>query len=66
MANKNVIVTGATGFVGRYVVRYLVNSGYYVIAIGRSRKKAESFDWFESVKFICLDYHQKKLVLDKY
>lgn len=66
MANKNVIVTGATGFVGSYVVRYLVNSGYYVIAIGRNRKKAESFDWFESVKFICLDYHQQNLVLDSY
>jgi len=66
MANRNVIITGATGFIGRHVVRCLVDSGYHVIAIGRNRKKVESFDWYESVKFICLDYHQQKLVLDNY
>jgi dTDP-6-deoxy-L-talose 4-dehydrogenase (NAD+) len=66
MEKTSVIVTGATGFVGRYVVRCLVDRGYNVIAIGRNLEKAKSFDWFESVKFICLDYHRQNLELDSY
>jgi len=42
MANRNVIVTGATGFVGRHVVRYLVDSGYHIIAIGCNRIRRRS------------------------
>ena len=37
-----IIVTGATGFVGRYLVDHLVKAGEKVIAVGRTRK----YDWF--------------------
>ncbi len=32
---KIVLVTGATGFLGRYLVEELINNGYEVIAQGR-------------------------------
>jgi len=38
-----IIVTGATGFVGRYLVDHLVKAGEKVIATGRTRKYDEFF-----------------------
>ena len=31
-----IAVTGATGFIGRYVISSLIRQGYEVVAIGRS------------------------------
>ncbi len=33
-----IIVTGATGFVGRYLVDQLVEDGFEVVATGRSER----------------------------
>ncbi len=49
-----IIVTGATGFVGRYLVDYLVRAGEVVVATGRSRKY-DSFFKDLGVAFIPLD-----------
>ena len=51
-----ILVTGATGFVGQHVVRWLVNHGYNVTATGTSTEKAKAFDWFDKVTFIPCDY----------
>ncbi len=43
--NKStVLVTGATGFAGAYVVRDLVNAGYYVKALRRTKKIPDFID----------------------
>jgi UDP-glucose 4-epimerase len=47
-------VTGATGFVGRYLVDYLTKAGEKVIATGRSRKYDAFFDEL-GVPFLPLD-----------
>jgi UDP-glucose 4-epimerase len=52
--NGAVIVTGATGFVGRYLVDHLVNAGEEVIATGRSRKYDTFFEDL-GVPFLPLD-----------
>ncbi|MDC0230440.1 NAD-dependent epimerase/dehydratase family protein [Aureispira] len=36
MARLNVLVTGGTGFVGSYILRYLLQKGYHVKALRRS------------------------------
>ena len=41
MHNKEVIVTGATGFVGQYVIPVLLERNFNVIAIARDKKKAK-------------------------
>ncbi|HYA41084.1 MAG TPA: NAD(P)-dependent oxidoreductase [Syntrophobacteraceae bacterium] len=49
-----IIVNGATGFVGRYLVDHLVKNGEKVVAVGRSRK----YDWFFNelgVPFVQMD-----------
>ena len=39
---KKVLVTGATGFLGKYVVEELVEHGYQVRAFGRNRAIGQS------------------------
>lgn len=64
MHNKEVIVTGATGFVGQYVIPILLERNFNVIAIARDKKKARNFDWLSSVSFFSIDIHKDSYQLD--
>lgn len=48
-----VIITGATGFVGRALSQNLLESGYEVVALSRSQEKAESI---LGDKVICIEW----------
>jgi len=50
-----ILITGATGFVGRYVVEEALRQGHSVIALARNKAKAKSFSWFEKVSFLEFD-----------
>ncbi len=52
-----VLVTGATGFIGRHVVAQLLERGHEVIAVARDEAKARNFVWFDRVRFIACDIH---------
>jgi nucleoside-diphosphate-sugar epimerase len=52
-----VLVTGATGFVGRHVVAQLLARGHEVIAVARDEAKARKLPWFDRVRFIACDIH---------
>ena len=52
-----VLVTGATGFVGRHVVAQLLGRGHEVVAAARDGAKARNFAWFDRVRFIACDIH---------
>lgn len=49
---KNVLVTGATGFIGNYVIDELLNRNFNVIASSSSRQKATGFHWYKKVTFV--------------
>ena len=49
---KKILVTGATGFIGNYVVKELLKNNYEVIATSSTEEKAKSFSWFSQVKYI--------------
>ena len=56
---KNIAVTGATGFIGRHLVRELLERGYTVTAVARDAEKGKQLDWFDRVNFISCDLHEK-------
>jgi len=53
-----VLLTGATGFVGRHVVASLLEHGHTVAAVGRHESKGRQFSWFDRVQFIRCDVHR--------
>lgn len=68
------LVTGATGFIGNYVIQELLNQEQRVIATSRNAEKAKSCDWFSQVQYIPCDlnvvqdsffdfFHQPELLI---
>ncbi len=56
--NKNVIVTGATGFIGRYLLAELLQNGYEVYAVVRSPEKLPKYDNNTQLHIIHKDLEQ--------
>jgi dTDP-6-deoxy-L-talose 4-dehydrogenase (NAD+) len=49
---KKVLVTGATGFIGHYVIHELLSKDCSIIATATASAKAETKDWWDKVSFI--------------
>jgi nucleoside-diphosphate-sugar epimerase len=56
-----VLVTGATGFVGRHLVEALLGRGYQVRAVARNVETANAMPWIGRVEFIAADIHSETL-----
>lgn len=56
-----IVVTGATGFVGRHLVPELLARGHSVLAVARNMERGRSMPWFEQVEFISMDLHDPSL-----
>ncbi len=53
---KKILVTGATGFIGNYVVAELLKNNYLVMASSSSVERARQMPWFSRVTFIPLNF----------
>jgi dTDP-6-deoxy-L-talose 4-dehydrogenase (NAD+) len=53
---KKVLVTGATGFIGNYVVNELLKNNCMVVASSSNVDKAKQFDWFSKVLYKAFDF----------
>lgn len=51
-------ITGATGFIGRYIVEDLLRQNFDVLVTGTNREKASTFPWFKDVEFIEIDLNK--------
>ncbi|HEX8593313.1 MAG TPA: NAD(P)-dependent oxidoreductase [Pseudomonas sp.] len=56
-----ILVTGATGFVGRHLVSALLERGCDVRAVARSLEVAQGMPWFDAVEFVPGDIHSPEL-----
>lgn len=56
-----VLVTGATGFVGRHLVAALLARGCVVRAVARNAETAQGLSWINDVEFIAADIHAADL-----
>jgi len=52
---KKVLLTGASGFIGNYVIAELLKRGDTVIATSRDKNKAAKLEWFSQVQYISCD-----------
>src|SRR4051812_36635950 len=52
---KKVLVTGATGLIGNYVIEELIKHNVEIVATSSSKKKAEQQLWFHNVQYIEFD-----------
>ncbi len=55
MMAEKVLVTGATGFIGNYVVRALIARGEDVVATSCDSSKARTFSWYDRVEYRDVD-----------
>ncbi|WP_454834287.1 NAD-dependent epimerase/dehydratase family protein [Pseudomonas lini] len=56
-----VLVTGATGFVGRHLISALLVKGFKVRAVSRNVEAARAMPWFDEVEFVAADIHASDL-----
>lgn len=56
-----VLVTGASGFIGRHVVHALLEKGHEVLALGRVEGHVAQHPWFDKIRFIKHDIHLQEL-----
>jgi nucleoside-diphosphate-sugar epimerase len=63
---KKILVTGATGFIGGYVIDELLKRGHTVIATSATEGKAKSNDWYNKVDYIPFDLKQLRPEADYY
>ncbi len=52
---KKILVTGATGFIGNYVIKELMENNCKVIATSSNDQRASEFSWFSQVIYIPFD-----------
>ncbi|MBE7170977.1 MAG: NAD-dependent epimerase/dehydratase family protein [Williamsia sp.] len=53
-----VLVTGASGYIGHYVIEELLGQGHTVVATSTSKEKVEPEPWFNQVRFVAYSLEQ--------
>ena len=63
---KRVLISGATGFIGRYVVEEVLARGHDVIATSSNEERAKEQPWYKRVSYIPFDINRLESDKDYY
>jgi len=63
---KKVLVTGATGFLGNYIIEELLKADLAVVASSANQHKAMQCSWYNKVSYISMDLSQIDLSTNYY
>ena len=64
---KKILVTGATGFIGNYIIsRLVLQNDYVVIASSSNPEKAHAAPWFSSVNYIPFNLNEYDETINYY
>lgn len=63
---RKILVTGATGFIGRYVIERLLSAGHSVMATSAHEEHARILPWFGHVRYISFDLASFDPAVDYY
>jgi dTDP-6-deoxy-L-talose 4-dehydrogenase (NAD+) len=63
---QKVLVTGATGFIGNYVIQELLKNNVQVIATSTSEEKAKRLSWYSSVQYFVFDIKDYNAAINYY
>ena len=61
---QKVLVTGASGFIGNYIVQQLLQMNCSVIATSANEQKARQYPWFDRVRYIPFDLKEFSAGID--
>ena len=53
-----ILLTGATGYVGSRLVTELIDSGHEVVVTSRNTDRVAAYGWFDDVKVVSMDARQ--------
>ena len=59
-----VLVTGATGFIGNHVIKYLLHKDIEVVATSKNEAKAREYAWINKVNYKELNIHKLDTDID--
>jgi dTDP-6-deoxy-L-talose 4-dehydrogenase (NAD+) len=65
MIIKNIIITGATGYIGKNLIPILLKKKYKVVILARSIDKIKKLQWFSKITYIEFDFNKPNLNLEK-
>lgn len=66
MEPRRILVTGASGFIGNYVVEDLLAKGHHVIASSANAEKAAQSPWYDWAQYISFDLSRFDPAADHY
>ena len=59
----NILITGATGFIGRHLLNELILQKCEITVVTRNKENAKSFSWHKKVSYIECDLHINPYVI---
>lgn len=59
--SMRILVTGATGFVGRHLVTALLTAGHQILAVARNAERLSGMPWSNAVGVLACDIHSEEV-----